>query len=198
MPHLLTRNLPVPTPHNWTVNEFERLFELGLFAPDKKFELLEGEIFQKMSQNAPHIRAILMAQYKFLQVFGSNYLVCVQVPLILGENSKPEPDIAIVQGTLDDPEVVPATTAELVIEISDSTLVQDQTTKAAIYARAQIAEYWIVNLVERTLEVRRQPAPMPNELLGHGYRSTQILLPGESIAPLGAPNSTIGVDELLP
>ena len=188
----------MPSPHNWTVNEFERLFELGLFAPDKKFELLEGEIFQKMSQNAPHIRAILMAQYKFLQVFGSYHLVCVQVPLILGENSKPEPDIAIVQGTLNDLDVVPATTAELVVEISDSTLVQDQTTKAAIYARAQIAEYWIVNLVERRLEVRRQPAAMPGELLGHGYRFTQILLPGERIAPLGAPDSAIGVDELLP
>lgn len=64
--------------------------------------------------------------------------------------------------------------------------------------RAQIAEYWIVNLVDRTLEVRRQPSPMEGELLGHGYRSTQILLPGESIAPLGAPASVIGVGELLP
>ena len=198
MSHLTTRNLPSPTRYDWTVSEFEKLFDLGFFAPDARLELVEGEIWKKMSQNEPHMRAILLAQYKFLQVFGTNYLVCVQIPLILSENSKPEPDIAIVRGTLRDPDALPATTAELVIEISDATLRADQTTKAALYARAGVAEYWIVNLVERTLEVRRQPSPMESELLGHGYRSTQILLPGESIAPLGAATSPVGVDELLP
>lgn len=90
------------------------------------------------------------------------------------------------------------TTAELVVEISDATLRADQTTKAALYARAGVAEYWIVNLVDRTLEVRRMPSPLEGELLGHCYRFTQILLPGESIAPLGAATAPIGVDELLP
>ena len=192
------QNLPSPVRHNWTVSEFEKLFDLGFFAPDARLELVEGEIWKKMSQNEPHIRAILLAQYKFLQIFGDDHLVCVQIPLILGETSKPEPDIAIVRGTLRDPDALPATTAELVVEISDATLRADQTTKAALYARALVTEYWIVNLIERTLEVRRQPSPMAGELLGHGYRSTQILLPGESIATLGAPDNSIGVDELLP
>ena len=198
MPHLTLREMSSSTRHSWTVNDFEKLFDAGFFPADARLELIEGEIWKKMSQNEPHIRAILLAQYKFLQVYGSARLVCIQMPLILGEVSKPEPDIAIVQGTLRDPDALPATTAELVIEISDATLRADQTTKAALYARAQIAEYWIVNLVDRTLEVRRQPSPMEAELLGHGYRSTQILLPGESIAPLGAATSPISVDELLP
>ena len=197
MPHLLTRHLPSPSPHSWTVNQFERLFELGVFAPDKKFELIEGEIFEKMSQDEPHAVTLSLTEIALSGVFLNCY-VRGQQPMILGETSKPEPDLAVVTGTPRDYLTSHPTTAELVIEISDSTLVQDQTTKAAIYARAQIAEYWIVNLVERTLEVRRQPAAMPNELLGHGYRSTQILLPGESIAPLGAPNLPIGVNELLP
>ena len=198
MSHLTTLNLPSSTRYDWTVSEFEKLFDLGFFAPDARLELVEGEIWKKMSQNEPHARAILLAQYKLMQVFTTGHLVRIQLPLILSQNSKPEPDVAIVRGSLHDGSTSLPTTAELVIEISDATLRADQTTKAALYARAQIAEYWIVNLVERTLEVRRQPSPLEAELLGHGYRSTQILLPGESIAPLGALSVQIEVNELLP
>lgn len=198
MPHLITENLPFTVRRGWAVDEFEKLFDAGFFAPEAKLELIEGEVFEKMSQNEPYIRAILLAQYKFLQVYGSSRLVCVQIPLILGDNSKPEPDIAIVQGELGDPDALPATTAELVVEISDATLRADQTTKAALYARAQIAEYWIVNLVDRTLEVRRQPFEQTDALFGWNYRSTQILLPGESVSPLRAPGNSVKVDELLP
>ncbi len=198
MPYLITENRPFPARPGWTVKEFERLFDAGFFAPDARLELIDGEVWEKMSQNEPHTLALLLMQYKMLEIFATGHVVRVQVPLILNENSKPEPDIAIVQGSLRTSSVPHPTTAELVIEISDATLRADQTTKAALYARAQIAEYWIVNLVDRTLEVRRQPSPMEAELMGHGYRSTQILLPGESIAPLGAPDAPIGVDELLP
>ena len=198
MPHLITENLPFTALRGWTVSEFEKLFEAGFFAPDARLELIEGQVFEKMSQNEPHARAIMLVQYKLMEVFATGYLVRMQIPLILGESSKPEPDAAVVRGSLRDGNTALPSTAELVVEISDSTLVQDQQTKAALYARAGIAEYWIVNLVERTLEVRRQPSVMANELLGHGYRSTQILLPGERIAPLSAPDTEIGVDELLP
>ena len=198
MPHLITENRPFPARPGWTVDEFEKLFDAGFFAPDARLELIDGEIWEKMSQDEPHARAILLAQYKLIQIFADGYLVRIQIPLILGERSKPEPDVAVVPGSLRDVDMLRPSTVELVVEISDSTLRADQTTKAALYARAQIAEYWIVNLVDRTLEVRRQPSPMEGELLGHGYRSTQILLPGESVAPLGAPASIIGVDELLP
>ena len=198
MPHLITENRPFTARPGWTVAEFERLFDAGFFAPDARLELIDGEVWEKMSQNEPHARAVLLAQYKLLQVFAAGYLVRIQIPLILSDTSKPEPDVAVVPGSLRDTDLLRPAVVELVVEISDSTLRADQTTKAALYARAEIAEYWIVNLVDRTLEVRRQPSPMEGELLGHGYRSTQILLPGESIAPLGAPASVIGVDELLP
>ena len=198
MSHLTTLNLPPSARYDWTVSEFEKLFDLGFFAPDARLELVEGEIWKKMSQNEPHSIAVLLAQYKFMELFASGYVVRVQLPLVIGATSKPEPDLAIVTGVPRDYLASHPTTAELVVEISDATLRADQTTKAALYARANIAEYWIVNLIERTLEVRRQPSPMAGESLGHGYRSTQILLPGESIAPLGAATSPVGVDELLP
>lgn len=125
MPHLITENRPFTVRVGWTVAEFERLFDAGFFAPDARLELIDGEVWEKMSQNEPHIRAILLAQYKFLQIYGNSRLVCIQIPLILGDTSKPEPDISIVQGTPRDPDALPATTAELVIEISDSTLRAD-------------------------------------------------------------------------
>ena len=197
MSHLTTLNSPSPVRYDWTVNEFEKLFDLGFFAPDARLELIEGEIWKKMTQNEPHAVALSLTEFVISGVFANCY-TRNQQPLLLGDNSKPEPDLAVVTGAPRDYLASHPTTAELVIEISDATLRADQTTKAALYARAGVAEYWIVNLVERTLEVRRQPSPMESELLGHGYRSTQILLPGESIAPLGAATSPVGVDELLP
>ena len=197
MPHLTLRELASSTRHSWTVNDFERLFDAGFFPPDARLELIEGEIWKKMTQNEPHAVALSLAEFALSGVFAGCY-VRTQQPMILGETSKPEPDLAVVTGVPRDYLAAHPSSAELVVEISYTTLVPDQTTKAALYARAQIAEYWIVNLVDRTLEVRRQPSPMEGELLGHGYRSTQILLPGESIAPLGTPASVIGVDELLP
>ncbi len=197
MPHLITENFILPSKLGWTVEEFERLFDAGFFAPDARLELIEGEVLEKMTQNEPHAVALSLTEFALSGVFANCY-VRTQQPMILGETSKPEPDLAVVTGAPRDYLASHPTTAELVIEISDATLRADQTTKSALYARAQIAEYWIVNLVDRTLEVRRQPSAMQGELLGHGYRSTQILLPGETIAPLGAPASIIGVDELLP
>ena len=197
MPHLITENFILPSKLGWTVEEFERLFDAGFFAPDARLELIEGEVLEKMTQNEPHAVALSLTEFALSGVFANCY-VRTQQPMIWGETSKPELDLAVVTGAPRDYLASHPTTAELVIEISDATLRADQTTKSALYARAQIAEYWIVNLVDRTLEVRRQPSAMQGELLGHGYRSTQILLPGESIAPLGAPASIIGVDELLP
>ena len=197
MSHLTTLNLPPFARYDWTVSEFEKLFDLGFFAPDARLELVEGEIWKKMTQNEPHAVALSLTEFALSGIFADCY-TRNQQPLLLGDNSKPEPDLAVVTGVPRDYLASHPTTAELVVEISDATLRADQTTKAALYARALVAEYWIVNLVECTLEVRRQPSPMAGGLLGHGYRSTQILLPGESIAPLGAPDNSIGVDELLP
>lgn len=180
----------------WTPEEFEHLAELGAFA-DRKMELIEGEIIEKMTQNEPHAIALSLTAWSLGEIFGVGYYIRQQMPMRL-ENSKPEPDICVVEGAMRDYLASHPTTAVLVVEISDTTLIPDQQTKAALYARAGIEEYWIVNLNERTLEVRRQSAPMTEALLGFGYRSTQILLPGESVSPLAAPQSVIRVDDLLP
>ncbi len=194
----LTQQLPAAARHGWEVEEFERLFEAGFFAPDARLELIEGEVWEKMTQKDSHALAVLLAQYKMLEIFGFGYSIRVQLPLILGLRSKPEPDIAVVEGSPRQSSVPHPTTALLVIEISDTTLIPDQQTKAPLYARAGVAEYWIVNLIDRRLEVRRAPTQMPAMPLGFGYGETLILRAGEAIAPLSRPDFLVRVEDLLP
>ena len=194
----ITQQFPASARHGWTVSEFERLFEAGFFAPDAKMELIEGEVWEKMTQKTPHATAVTLAHYLLLSVFNRDFVVRNQLPLVLGETSKPEPDIAVVSGSPRDYGQNHPTTAVLVVEISDSTLIPDQQTKAALYARAGIDEYWIVNLNDRILEVRREPTAMAAQPLGFGYHSTQILLPGQNVSPLSASHAVIAVSDLLP
>ncbi len=194
----LTRNLPPAPRIGWTVEEFERLFDAGFFAPDARLELIEGEIFESMTQRTPHSVAVMLAQDVLTAIFSTGFRVRVQLPMVFGISSKPEPDLAVVEGTPRTFLESHPSTAVLAVEISDTTLVTDQTTKSSLYARAGVEEYWIVNLVDRTLEVRCQPFEQADALFGWAYRSTQILLPGESLAPLRAPDASVNVDELLP
>ncbi len=191
----MTPLLELPNRVKWTVSEFDRLTELGAFA-DRKVELLDGEITEKMSQNEPHARAILLVQYKLIQLLPQGFVVRVQLPLRL-ETSKPEPDLAVVSGSLRDPVEMP-TSSTLVIEISDSTLQTDRDVKTGIYARAGIAEYWIVDLNARRLEVRREPRADATQPLGFGYRTLLLLNDTDELSPLALPDASFAVADVLP
>lgn len=179
------------------MDEFERLADLGFFEPEERLELLEGTIVQKMTQHEPHIRSLLLTYEALRRVFGVGYVIRTQAPLRLGLKNRPEPDIAVVKGTLRDPVETPDQ-AILVVEIADSTLSGDRGLKAAIYAANGIEDYWIVNLPERIVEVYRTLIPMSNQPTGFGYQSVNRFTPGLLISPLAAPLSTIAVDDLLP
>jgi Uma2 family endonuclease len=90
------------------------------------------------------------------------------------------------------------TTAVLIVELSESTLAYDRSRKASLYARAGIADYWIVNLVNNQLEVRRDPRPDPSQPYGHGYANVAILVPPAVVNPLAAPQVSLAVADLLP
>lgn len=190
---------PVVTPlerrKTWTVEEVEWLTDLGGFG-DAKYELLEGDLIEKMPQNEPHVWGIFLMQKKLLQIFGDTHMMRVQAPLRL-EDSKPEPDLAVVE--MPSRQTLPApTTALLVVEISDATLQTDRDVKTHIYARAGIEEYWIVNLNARQIEVRRDPRADPTQPLGYAYGSLQTLGAGDNIAPLSRPDAAFPVADILP
>jgi len=181
-------------PRRWTRKEYYRAAELGLFRPDERLELLDGEILQKMSpQKPPHATVVELAARAVTVAFGPDYYVRHQLPLILNPKSEPEPDVLVVPGSPSDYASSHPTAADvrLVIEVSDTTLRLDRERKQTAYARAGIPEYWILNLPGRRLEVYRDPS-------GARYRSITFYTDQEEIAPLAAPQSLVRVSDLLP
>ena len=191
------QRLYFPPRKRWTRAEYDHLIELGILTPDNRLELLEGEIVRKMPQKAPHSAGVYRVTKAMNRVFAEGYMVRVLSPLALGERSEPEPDVAVVAGSVADFETKQPTTALLVIEVSDTTLRVDRTTKSSLYARAGIAEYAILNLNDRTLEVRRRPEPMRGQPLGFGYAETSVLQATDDWTPLATSQITIAVSELL-
>lgn len=190
--------LSLVNPLRWTTDEFQRAYDLGAFDFDTKLELIDGEIVRKMPQNEPQAWALRTMEKALSRIFTDGYDVRSQLPLVFAPRSKPEPDVAVVVGSINDYKMAHPTTAVLVLEVSDTTLLMDQTAKAAIYARAQIPEYWIVNLPDRVIEVHREPSAMSTRPLGFGYRSLTRLVPGDTLSPLAAPDFQISVADLLP
>lgn len=173
-----------------SVEEYERLVVLGLFSPEKRVELIEGDIVEIMPQKPTHSVALDLVEDAIRAICLVGYRVRTQRPLKLA-TSMPEPDLAVVQGEARTFLSSHPTTADLIVEVSDTTLEYDQTVKAAIYAAAGIEDYWIVNLNERTVEVRRQPGPS-------GYRSLQTFTATDAVSPLFNPTASASIADLLP
>ena len=178
--------------------EYERMIAEGYFGPEERLELIEGEILEKMSKNPPHSVASMLTSAVLTRLFHEGYCIRNQDPFVVSGISEPEPDFAVVQGTPRDYLAEHPTTAALIVEVSDSTLAYDRTTKASLYARAGIAEYWVLNLVDRVLEVHRLPAEMVGQPFGWHYRSITRHTETETVSPLAAPQSTAAVADLLP
>jgi len=174
------------------------LIDAGAFGPDERLELPDGEIITKMTQNEPHAVALRLTDRALSRILGDGFDVRNQAPLALGEAYRPGANLAVVAGGPRDYLASHPTTALLVVEISDTTLGFGRTFKAGQYARANIAESWIVNLRDRVLEVFRQPAPMADQSLGHHYRSVTRHTDQEAVAPLAAPDTAVRVADLLP
>lgn len=185
-----------PTARLFSRDEYYRMAELGLFR-GQRVELIAGEIIEMPALNPPHAMATKLTEKVLEAAFGRRYHARVQQPLSLGINSDPEPDIAIVSGSPRAYRTHP-TTAALVVEVSDSTLRYDQNDKGSLYAAAGLQEYWIVNLVDRQLEVYRRPVPDANESHGFIYDDVTFFGPTDSAAPLARPRARVAVADLLP
>lgn len=165
--------------------------ESGVLHPEARLELVKGEIVEMSPQGSYHATAIRKVEEVLREVFKLGYDVRGQLPLGLSELDEPEPDVAVVTGHFSDYAEAHPSSAVLVVEVSQSTLVFDRGPKLAVYAQAGVPEYWIVNLVDRCVEVYREPA-------GEVYRSKRTSGPGEYIAPAERPDVTIPVTGLLP
>ena len=184
-------------PFLWTREQYDRMTEIGLWGPEDRAELIGGEIVQRVPQDPEHACTVVVAGELFKFAFGDPFHVRTHCPLIIGPMSEPEPDIAMVQGDFREYMKQHPATAALVLEVARSSLGFDREVKASLYASASVAEYWIVNLVDRYLEVHREPVAMKSARFGSGYRSRQLFQPGDVIHPVAKPDASIAVTELF-
>jgi Uma2 family endonuclease len=184
--------------YRWTRQEYERLIAHRLLDEDDPIELVGGLLFVKEPQSSPHRTVVLLVAKALERAFGEGWFVQTQSPIALDGRSEPEPDVAVVRGS--PREYVDAHPARpaLIVEVAQSGLRLARGRKAAIYARARIADYWIVNLLDRVIEVHREPARPGPDRRRWGYAMVRALGAGEAIAPLAAPSSSIRVTDLLP
>jgi|SRR5206468_9173963 len=166
---------PLPM-KRWKRVEYERLVDRGIFEPGDRIELIDGLLLVSEPQSSFHYTAIQLVERVLSRAFGDGWTVRTQAPIALDDASDPV----------------------LVVEVAVSSLTFDREHKASLYARAGRPEYWIVNLVDRVLEVRREPAPEPSAPYGWDYAVVDVLGQAERVSSLGASAIQIPVVDLLP
>jgi Uma2 family endonuclease len=185
-------------PRRWKSTEVYGLLDVDFFL-GKRIELIEGEIFEMAAQKNLHAAGISLSEDALRLAFGPGFWIRVQMSLDLTPFSVPDPDIAVVRGT---PRTLPIhqnpTSALLIVEVSESTLRYDRATKGSLFARVNIADYWILNLVDRRLEVRRDPVVDATAIYGMSYATVVVLGPADVVSPLAAPHASVKVSDLLP
>lgn len=177
--------------HRWTRREVERMAEAGVLHPEKRLELINGELVETSPQSSRHATAIRKVEEALRSTFDKGFDVRVQLPLSLSEIDQPEPDVAVVRGHFDDYAEAHPSEAVLVVEAADTSLDFDRGPKLEAYARGGVPEYWIVNLPEACVEVYREP-------FGETYRSKTTFEGETPLAPAAASEATLAAQDLLP
>ena len=191
------RLLDPPQVHQWTRDEYYKMAEAGLFE-GKHVELIEGRVIEMSPSGSAHATGVSLVGDTLKSAFGPGFAVRWQMPLDLGDLSAPEPDIAVVSGAARDYANAHPRTAVLIVEVSESSLNYGRTEKASLYAAAGIADYWMLNLRDRQLEVRRDPVPDETQMYGFRYKSVRVLNAWDFVSPLAAPQASIAIVDLLP
>ena len=184
-----------PQPRRWTKAEYYAMADLGWFR-GQRVELVEGDVMVLSPQKFVHYATVDKDTEVLRATFGSGFWVRAQAPIDLGTLSEPEPDVSVVRGSRSDDTAHP-TTAVLLVEVSDTTLSNDRGPKASLYARAGIADYWIVNLVRSQLEIFRDPVPDAAQPFGFGYATRTVLSAADFVSPLAAPQQRVAVADLF-
>ncbi|OLD75832.1 MAG: hypothetical protein AUG87_11615 [Candidatus Rokubacteria bacterium 13_1_20CM_4_70_14] len=182
----------------WTRAEYDRLIALGLLHEDKGVELVGGELVCEEPQAARHAAAVLLVAEALRRAFGPGWQVRIQMPIALGSDSEPEPDVAVVEGGPGDFFDTHPTGAALVVEVAISSLGFDREEKASLYAQSGVPDSWILDVDGRRMEVRRNPRIDREAPSGWRHGAVQELGPDDQIFPLSARGAAIGVAALLP
>lgn len=182
----------LPSRKIFTVGEYHKMVDAGVFVGNSNYELIEGEIVKKMVVGDYHISCVNRLTRLFNRINDDKFILSVQNPVIVGDLSEPEPDVAILKYRDDFYASGKATASDvlLLIEVSDSTVSYDRSKKLAIYAEAEIGEVWLVNLPRQILEVYTEPHKGKYKVVGKINKN-------ESIAPAFMPEMRLKVTDII-
>jgi len=175
----------------FTVGDYHRMGEIGIIHPEDRVELIDGEIIQMSPRGYRHTMCVERAIELFVRGLGDRAVVGPGSPIQLNKWTEPEPDLVVFKSRehyirrrrgLED--------VLLILEVSASSLRFDQNIKLPRYAAAGIPEVWIADLQNDILHVNREPGDQ-------AYKTELTLRPGDSVSPLGFPDVTLKVDDLL-
>ena len=177
----------------WSISDYHQMIEAGILDEDDRVELLEGKIVCMSPQRPFHAASVQRSSRLLFKLLSDRAEIRVQLPVILGNDSEPEPDLAVVRFDADEysfrhPEVPDI---YLLIEVADSTIAKDRNQKARIYAKNRVLEYWILDLQKRQVYVFRQP----EEGI---YREKLILNSDDSITMQAFPDVAIALNDMFP
>ncbi len=185
--------------YRWSVDQYHRMADLGILTRKHRVTLLEGLLVRKMTMHPPHAHAQEKCYKRLLFLLAVlGWTVRGEKPITLG-GSEPEPDVSVARGSDDDYAARHPRPADLglLVEVADSSLRDDRVDSARFYAEAGIPVYWIVNLIDRQIEVLTRPS---GPCAAPAYAHQQVFLPGQAV-PVILDGVTVGhlaVDDLLP
>jgi Uma2 family endonuclease len=182
----------LPARKIFTVKDYHKMIDAGVFVGNSDYELIEGEIIKKMTQGDYHISCINRLNRILSRVCGDDVIVSVQNAVVISNISEPEPDVTLLKFREDFYASGKATAADvlLLIEVSDSTVGYDRTVKARLYAEAEVAEFWLVNLPRQILEVYTEPQ-------NGKYKVVKKYEKNKTVSPALLPEIKIKVSDII-
>jgi Uma2 family endonuclease len=176
----------------FTVDEYHRMAEVGIFHPDERVELIEGEIVEMAPIGPRHAGCVINANRLFFTRLGNRTVLSPQNPVVIRPRSEPQPDLLLLR-----PRAVSYSHEHpgpedvlLAVEVADTNVRFDRLVKARLYARAGIAEFWLFLVTEGAVEVYRAPGP-------DGYTTVTRYGPGEMVSPLAFPDIGFAVRDFF-
>ena len=167
----------------FTVEEYHRMADAGIFQPDERVELIEGEIVEMVPIGPRHVGCVINATRLFITRLGDRAVVSPQNPVVIRPRSEPQPDLLLLRprGVSYSRELPASEDVLLAVEVADTSVRFDRLVKARLYARAGIAEFWLFLAMDGAVEIYRGPG-------ADGYASITLHGPGQTVSPLAFPD----------
>lgn len=188
---MIAQPTPVIERFRFTVEEFEQMITAEILTEEDRVELIQGEIVAMSPIGDDHVLAVNTLTQLFAHKLFGRAIVSVQNPIRIGEDSRPQPDLAVWRWRTDYVRIPDAADVLLVVEVADTTLAYDRAVKLPLYAAAGIPEVWIINLTERVVEVYREPQPAGYEAARRFTGAT------DALSPLAFPDVVFVVGDIV-